>query len=104
MENIFWSGYSNNERHQTINSIKEAISESGDIVDFHFFSDIGIAIKIEIEEWKINYLHEKLMKVIKLDKEENVTENSKRERVIFLNLTFGKGTGNLTVESPAVPG
>jgi len=56
MENIFWIGYSNEDRHATVSKIQNIISRYGDIVDFKLFSDISISIKIEIENVNINKL------------------------------------------------
>ena len=49
MENVFWIGYSNEERHSAISKIQSIISKYGDVVDFKIFSDISLSIKIEID-------------------------------------------------------
>lgn len=104
MENIFWTGYSNNERHSSISTIENVVSKYGDIVDFKFFSDISLTMAIEIEEFKINKLYNELANTIRLDKFENLNSVSKKERKVYLNITFTKGTGNLTIEVANVPG
>lgn len=104
MENIFWTGYSNDERHASISTIENVVSKYGDIVDFKFFSDISLTMAIEIEESKIDALYNELATVIKIDKFENLNSISKNERKVYLNITFTKGTGNLTIEVPNVPG
>ncbi len=104
MENIFWTGYSNDERHSSISTIENVVSKYGDIVDFKFFSDISLTMAIEIEEFKINKLYNELANTIRLDKFENLNSVSKKERKVYLNITFTKGTGNLTIEVPNVPG
>ena len=104
MENIFWTGYSNDERHASISSIKKVVSKYGDIVDFKFFSDISLTMAIEIEEFKIDTLYNELANIIRMDKFENLNAVSKKERKVYLNVTFTKGTGNLTIEVPNVPG
>ncbi len=53
MKNIFWTGFSDDERHIAINKIQNTVSKYGDIVDFHLFSDISLSMAIEIEELKI---------------------------------------------------
>lgn len=104
MENIFWTGYSNNERHASINTIENVVSKYGDIVDFKFFSDISLTMAIEIEEFKIDALYNELANTIRIDKFETLNAVSKKERKVYLNVTFTKGTGNLTIEVPNVPG
>src|SRR4030066_2398277 len=104
MENIFWTVYSNNERHASISTIENVVSKYGDIIDFKFFSDISLTMAIEIEDSKIDALYNELATAIKIDKFENLNSISKNERIVYLNITFTKGTGNLIVEIPSVPG
>ncbi len=104
MEKIFWTGYSNDERHAAIQKIQEVVSKFGDIVDVHLFSDISLSMTIEIEEFKIDKLYTELNKIIGMQKSEFLNSNSKKERTVYLSITFAKGTGNLKIEVPAVPG
>lgn len=104
MEKFFWTGFSNDERHAAINKIQRVISKYGDVVDFHLFSDISLSMTIEIEEFKIDKLYDELTKIIGIQKPEYLNSISKKERTVYLNITFGKGTGNLKIEVPSVPG
>ena len=58
MENVFWTGYCNGERYSAINKIKSVIAKFGDLVDFKLFSDVSLALKIEVEELKIDNLYD----------------------------------------------
>lgn len=104
MENIFWTGYSLDERYSAISTIKMLISKHGDIVDFKLFSDLSLTMVIEIEEFKIDQLFDELVDYIKMDKFEYLNSISMKERTVYLNITFSKGTGNLRIEVPSVPG
>ena len=104
MEKFFWIGFSNDERHSAINEIQNVISKYGCVVDFHLFSDIAISMTIEIDEFKIDILHDELTKIIGIQKFEYLNSNSKEERIVYLNITFAKGTGKLKIEVPSVPG
>ena len=104
MENIFWTGFSDDERHSAINKIQSVVSKYGDVVDVHLFSDISLSLTIEIEEFKIDKLYDELTKIISVQKPEFLNSISKKERTIYLNITFSKGTGNLRIEVPSVPG
>ena len=59
---------------------------------------------IEIEEFKIDKLHGDLKKIIGVQEFEYLNSISTKERTVYLNITFTKGTGNLKIELPAVPG
>jgi hypothetical protein len=104
MDNIFWTGFSDNERHSAINKIQSVVSKYGDVVDVHFFSDISLSMTIEIEELKIDKLYDELTKIMGVQKSEFLNSISKKERTIYLNITFSKGKGDLRIEVPSVPG
>lgn len=102
MKTIFWTGYSNNERTIAIAEIERVINTFGYITDFKLFSDTSISIKIELEELNIDKLYEDLTKNLGLDSFERIRSSSKSERVVFLNITFVKGTGYLKIETPCI--
>ncbi|GAB3173609.1 hypothetical protein GCM10027291_30220 [Telluribacter humicola] len=104
MEKIFWTGYSKEERHVAINMVKSVVSLYGDIVDFKLFSDLSITMVIEIEELKVDGLYNDLLKITGMEYFECLHSTSRRERRIYLNITFTRGTGNLLIEVPSVPG
>jgi hypothetical protein len=104
MMNIFWAGFTNDERLSAITKIQDVVSKFGDIVDIHLFSDLSLSLTIEVQEFKIDRLHEDLGKIIGLEKPDYLNSISNEERTIYLNITFAKGTGNLKVEVPSVPG
>lgn len=104
MENIFWTGYSNEERHYAINKFQSIVSKYGDIVDIKLFSDISLSMMIEIEELKVDKLYDELIINMRIDKFEYLNSVAKKVRMVFLNITFKRGTGDLKIEVPCVPG
>lgn len=87
-----------------MSAIKSIVTRYGNIVDFKLFSDISLTMVIEIEEFKIDKLYEELVNNIGIDKFEFLNSSSRKERTVYLNITFSKGSGNLIIEIPAVPG
>ncbi|ULQ57090.1 hypothetical protein KJS94_02620 [Flavihumibacter rivuli] len=104
MENIFWTAYSNKERHAAIEEINQLVKNHGYIVDFKFFSDISLNIRIELEESRIDHLYIELRSIMEMDPFNVLNSSSNRERTVFININFTKGTGNLQIEVPNVPG
>ena len=104
MKAIFWKGYCNDERSAAITAIQGTVSKYGDVVDSRLFSDISLALTLEIEEERINDLHAALQRLMRLDGHEPFTSPFGKERTIFLNITFATGSGNLKIETPSVPG
>lgn len=104
VKNIFWTGYCYQNRVIAISEIEVIVNKFGYITDFKQYSDISIMIKVEIEELKIDDLHSTLGQYINLNNFEKINSMSQKERVIFLNITFTTGKGDLRVEIPAVPG
>ena len=104
MGNVFWTGYCDKERIAAISEIERIVDLYGFITDFKQFSDISISIMIELEESRVDVLYNALKRFVNLNEYEGLHSTSNRERSIFLNITFSKGTGDLRVEVPAVPG
>lgn len=103
-ENLFWEGYCKTERNKTILEIENTINSYGYISDFHMFSDVGICIKIVIEERLIYNLYSALKNYLTLNDFTDPGSESENECTVLLNITFIKGTGNMKIEVPAVPG
>jgi hypothetical protein len=70
------------------------------------FSDLALSLSIGIPENRINELHtslDTLLTVSKMDANTIIGE-SEKEYLLFLNISFGKGKGELKNIIPAVPG
>lgn len=102
-----WNILSNKERNRAINEIKEIILSNGAyILSSNFFSDLAISLCLGIEEKNIGKLH------AALKREMDVSEldagipghHPGKEWLVFLNIRFSKGSGDLKVEVPDVPG
>jgi hypothetical protein len=104
MENIFWTGYCNKERVVAITDIEKIVNSYGYIMDFKQFSDISMSIKIELKELNIDQLYNVLRKYMTLHDFGKLESSSDVDRVVFLDVTFVKGTGDLRIEIPAIPG
>ena len=104
MNNLFWRAYSNEERHAAISKIQIVIAKHGDITSTQMFSDISLNIRIEIAELKVDALYNELSRDMAMETFEYLHSGSTKERVIFLNITFSKGTGDLNITVPSVPG
>ncbi|MFO7658300.1 MAG: hypothetical protein R6W78_14670 [Bacteroidales bacterium] len=104
MNRFYLTGYCKNDRITGISNIEEIITKHGFIVDFKMFSDISISIIIEIEDSKVDLLFNDLKKYMKMNDIETLNTDSKMECTILLNVTFSKGTGNLRIKTPEVPG
>ena len=104
MKSIFWTGYTNQDRNLAITHLTGIINSYGYIVDFKQLSDISLTFVIEIAESKIDTLFHVLEDSISIDRFELLNSTSAIERVIYLNITFTKGTGDLKIEVPAIPG
>ena len=104
MQNVFWTAYSNRDRTVAISQLEETVNRYGYIVQFKLFSDISLSVQIEITESQMDSLYAALEQLMRLDSIEKVNSSSDRERTVFLNITFIRGSGNLKIEVPAVPG
>jgi len=101
-----WSAYSGKSRNELIEKIKNAISANdGSIINFNMFSDLSLVLNIEIPEDRILDLHNGLKSFLTIsDIPSPDIQNTKKDWLIFLNISFGRGMGDLKSEIPDVPG
>ena len=104
---LSWQAFSNSCRNEVIELVKNTISKNdGYIMNFNMFSDLAMSLSLEIEENKIANLHNSLKEILSLSELESETINSTstKEWMIFINLSFNQGKGDLKFEIPSVPG
>lgn len=102
-----WQGYSNQERNKAIEEIKNAISSNdGYIVNFNMFSDLAMSLSVGIDENCILDLHLALQGLLTISDIDRglINQHSKKEWLIFMNISFSKGKGDLKIDVPEVPG
>ena len=104
---LIWTAYSKISRIEAIEKIKNIISANdGYIMNFNMFSDLAFTFSIEIPEDRVIELHNALKSILKISdiSSEDVFKKSKKEWLIFMNISFTMGTGELKIETPKVPG
>ena len=104
---LSWQVFSNDDRNKVIEAVKNIVSTSdGCIMNFNMFSDLALTLTIEIEENKIQTLHRALSLVVNISELElhDMNLESKKEWLIFMNISFGRGKGELKQEIPEVAG
>ncbi|MCR9289157.1 MAG: hypothetical protein NXI23_17415 [Bacteroidetes bacterium] len=104
---LSWQAFSMKDRNEIIEKIKAVISNNdGYIIHFQMFSNLALSLSIEIEENKITNLHKRLSHIINLTEPEpnNLNQYSKLDWWILMNVSFGKGKGDLKMEIPNVLG
>lgn len=100
MHALHWTAYTGQLRFSALQEVENIINQFGYIVNFKEFSDLAINIEIEIEPSRIEDLHKALSKHFTIDEPVETGNWS----TIFLNITFGSGTGDLKIPVPEVPG
>ncbi len=104
MGKIYWTGICSQERNEAMGAVSTIINRHGFFSDFKLFSDVSLGMVIEVEERNVDALYAELGNCLALEDFPAVNSTSAKERVILLNITFTRGTGNLEREVPAVPG
>lgn len=102
--NLFWKAATGKDRFQVIQDIEVCVSHFGFITEFKQFSDLDMNLCLEIETPKISDLFQALQSILHVDDQGSQPDMNKASQIVYLHLSFLKGTGNLTVEVPAVPG
>ena len=105
-ESLFWAGVCLKHRIEGIQEAEQIIDSYGFITDFKQFSDLAVSISIEIEAGKVMPLYNALALTFKMAgfKDLGVAISDKTATIILFNLSFARGSGDLRVEIPSVPG
>jgi len=101
-----WQAWSSGGRHQTIDEIKNAISRNDAwIQNYNMFPDVALGLAIVIEESKIFDLLQELNNILSISGSlpENPNSGSINEWLIFMNISFSKGKGDLRINVSEVP-
>jgi len=106
-QSINWQIFSSNDRNTVIEQLKTVISDNdGCIINSNMFSDLALSLSIEIEEKNILKLHKTLTNIAQVSAFDSTVINpqSTKEWVLYLNVSFSGGKGDLKREVAAVPG
>ncbi len=105
MNRYFLTGICHAERQEGINQIRDCIGRYGFLTDSRFFSDLAMSMQIELEERQVPACYSDLAGVLQLSPlpPEQPAESSE-ECLILLHVAFARGTGNLEIDIPEVPG
>jgi hypothetical protein len=100
----YLSGISNDDRIKAMSEITEIVDRYATILNFQRFSDVSLSMVLEIEEFQIKDLQANLKKIMSIDDLVSNPSDSKTDCLVLLNITFTKGTGDLEIEVPNIPG
>lgn len=102
MKKFNWEVICHEERIKGISIVEQSINKYGFILNFKMFSDISMSMMTEIPENKINALYSDLSNLMSLSDYEAFNSVSEKEAIVFLNITFSKGTGDMRIEVPDI--
>ena len=104
MTRFYWKAICNEVRQEAISKINMLISKYGSVLSFQPSSDMSLGIVIETEASRAEGLFTDLSKTLKFYNSDTIAVNSKEVCIIMLNITFAGGKGDLSIDSPRVPG
>ncbi|MEY3445163.1 MAG: hypothetical protein RLZZ519_3444 [Bacteroidota bacterium] len=100
MKRHYWTAICTEERLQAMAELTRIIDQYATILNFQRFSDVSLSLLLEMEGNKVSELRAALRQVMLLDGDEVATTTSTADCLVFLNVTFAKGKGDLEVEMP----
>jgi hypothetical protein len=103
MSRHYWSGISRDERIKAISDIHAIIDKYAIILNFQRFSDISLSLVLELDESDPGAFKTELSTIIQLD-DTREDKTPEKNVIIYLNVSFTEGTGDLTIEVPHIPG
>jgi hypothetical protein len=99
-----WIAYSALPRNEALQKIQEAVQSPAFITDFHFFSDLSASLQIEVPGSHSAALFERLKTVATIESREALPVDNEQPVLVFLQLNFSGGSGQLRHPVPEVPG
>jgi hypothetical protein len=103
MKKYYLSGISSDECNKGISEIASIVDKYATILNFKRFSDISLSLIIEIEEYKLLDLLNALQTIVFIADPQINPSESTSECLVFLNITFASGTGDVEIEVPNIP-
>ena len=101
-EHFYLTAICQSNRTECISKIEECIQKHASIIDFNLFSDVSLALIIEIKGKDIPIVIHELKHVLTIDENAEPIENCNYQ--LYLNITFTQGKGYLRHSIPDVPG
>lgn len=101
---LTWKGYTKKDRNRAIYDLKNIISDYGYIIESNLFSDLALSLIIETDGGKIHGLYKALEGYLTISNQNDPEQFKEGNYLIFFNVTFIHGTGNMTHQVPEFPG
>lgn len=99
---IYLTAICNTSRTEAITKTEAIIQQYGTILDFSLFSDVSLALVVEIHGQNIPIIMHALDSTLLFN--DNTEPIQQINYHVFLNITFTLGTGNMKHRIPEVPG
>ena len=99
---LYLTAICNSNRTEAISILEACIQKYGSIIDFSLFSDVSLALVIEISGENIPSMIQELESTLLFNESLDPLQSTNYH--VFLNVTFTLGTGNLKHQIPEVPG
>ena len=99
-----WEAFCRKDRIAAISETENIVNRYASILDFHRFSDIALELTIEIDNSKAEALFKALNAIMTVTGDVPTASEANKESLIYINMRFAKGTGDLSIPVPEVPG
>ncbi len=104
MKRYYWSGICASDRIKAIDDITFTADRYATILNFQRFSDISLSLILETGEGRLTDLLLSLRNIMLLDTGDKNWSDSETVCIVLLNITFTKGSGDLKLDVPNIPG
>jgi len=104
MKSYYWSGICTSDRINALDQITIIADRYATILNFQRFSDISLSLILETEEYRLTDLLSSLKNIMLLDTDDKNWSDSETKCIVLLNITFTKGSGDLKLDVPNIPG
>jgi hypothetical protein len=104
MASLFLSGVVAGAGVELIPRVQQIVSAFGDVINSRFFSDLSVSLEIELKGEDVKCMYDALQTVMRMDEPKGDLSPPGVLVTAFLHVYFVYGRGELTVDTPVVPG
>ncbi len=104
MRKVYWTAYARGDHYRATQRVLDRTSAWGVLSQVNRYSDLMVSVVVEIMDERLGQLLAALEEVVEVEQVEDQVVGPDHPCLLYLNVRMQDGTGDLSIETPAVPG
>ncbi len=104
MRKVYWTAYARGDHYLATQQVLDRISAWGILAQVNRYSDLMVSAVVEVAEERLGPLLAALEEIVAVEQVEDQVVGPDHPCMVYLNVRMQDGKGDLSIETPAVPG